>query len=354
MWITGLEAVKNKIGVKVVYDLSATPFFLRGSGHPEGALFPWVVSDFSLIDAIECGIVKVPRVPISDDTMQTGMPTYRDIWFRIKDHLPKKGRGSKDENEVVDPKLPQELEGALISLYGNYEKYYKQWEQNTAAKTRGATPPVFIVVCNNTSVSKLVYDWVSGYEKPLTDNQTVIVPGNLNIFNNANDYGQWRSIANTILIDSEQLESGEAMSKEFKQMAQVAIEDFKNDYHKRFPDRSTDELTEEDLLREVMNTVGKSGKLGENVRCVISVSMLTKAGMPILSRISWGFVLSPLNCFVNRLLDVLYAAAAMKPKKTACLKRNTPRSMACHSPLFRVPDRVLIPNRLNRLLAFAL
>ena len=53
VWITGLEAVKAKIGVKTVYDLSATPFFLRGSGYPEGTLFPWVVSDFSLIDAIE-------------------------------------------------------------------------------------------------------------------------------------------------------------------------------------------------------------------------------------------------------------------------------------------------------------
>ncbi len=61
VWISGLEAVKRKIGVPVVYDLSATPFFLRGSGYSEGTLFPWVVSDFSLIDAIECGIVKVPR-----------------------------------------------------------------------------------------------------------------------------------------------------------------------------------------------------------------------------------------------------------------------------------------------------
>src|SRR3972149_697070 len=63
IWISGLEAVKAKIGVKVTYDLSATPFFLRGSGYPEGTLFPWVVSDFSLVDAIESGIVKVPRVP---------------------------------------------------------------------------------------------------------------------------------------------------------------------------------------------------------------------------------------------------------------------------------------------------
>lgn len=68
IWITGLEAVKAKLGIKVVYDLSATPFFLKGSGYPEGTLFGWVVSDFSLIDAIESGIVKVPRVPVSDDS----------------------------------------------------------------------------------------------------------------------------------------------------------------------------------------------------------------------------------------------------------------------------------------------
>ncbi|MCL4498722.1 MAG: DEAD/DEAH box helicase family protein, partial [Chloroflexi bacterium] len=76
IWISGIEAVKSKIGVKAVYDLSATPFFLRGSGHSEGKLFPWVVSDFSLIDAIESGIVKVPRVPVADDSMQGEQPTY--------------------------------------------------------------------------------------------------------------------------------------------------------------------------------------------------------------------------------------------------------------------------------------
>lgn len=69
VWISGIEAVRAKIGVKVIYDLSATPFFLRGSGYPEGTLFPWVVSDFSLIDSIEAGIVKVPRVPVADDSI---------------------------------------------------------------------------------------------------------------------------------------------------------------------------------------------------------------------------------------------------------------------------------------------
>ena len=102
IWISGLEVVKNKIGIKAVYDLSATPFFLRGSGYPEGTLFPWVVSDFSLIDAIEAGIVKVPRVPISDDSMAGELPTYRDIWPRIREHLPKKGRKTESVGEEPD------------------------------------------------------------------------------------------------------------------------------------------------------------------------------------------------------------------------------------------------------------
>ena len=114
----------KKIGIKVVYDFSATPFFLRGSGYDEGTLFPWVVSDFFLVDAIECGIVKVPRVPVADDSMKGDQPTYRDIWIRIRDDLPKKGR--KSYKVDGEPKLPVELQGALHSLYNNYEKYYRQ------------------------------------------------------------------------------------------------------------------------------------------------------------------------------------------------------------------------------------
>ena len=67
LWINGLEAVRKKLKAGLVYDLSATPFFLAGSGYVEGTLFPWVVSDFSLMDAIECGIVKLPRVPVADN-----------------------------------------------------------------------------------------------------------------------------------------------------------------------------------------------------------------------------------------------------------------------------------------------
>lgn len=273
VWISGLEAVKAKIGLKVVYDLSATPFFLRGSGYGEGTLFPWVVSDFSLIDAIESGIVKVPRVPVSDDSMVGTLPTYRDLWPRIRNALPKKGRGT--EAVSGEPHLPLELEGALHALYGNYEKYYNLWEKDEEASSKGITPPVFIVVCNNTNVSKLLFDYIAGWEKPLDNDSTVLVPGQLQIFSNVVD-GAWTARPNTILIDSEQLESGEAMSSEFKKIAALEIEEFKTEYRIRFPGRDTDSLTDEDLLREVMNTVGKPGKLGEQVKCVVSVSMLSE------------------------------------------------------------------------------
>ena len=141
IWISGIEAVKAKICAKAIYDLSATPFFLRGSGYPEGTLFPWVISDFSLIDAIEAGIVKVPRVPVADDSVVGDQPTYRDLWLRIREDLPKKGRKSEELGE--EPKLPAELEVAIQSPYGNYRKYYKLWEKNADAQAKGLTPPVF-------------------------------------------------------------------------------------------------------------------------------------------------------------------------------------------------------------------
>jgi type III restriction enzyme len=274
IWISGIEAVKAKIGVKAIYDLSATPFFLRGSGYPEGTLFPWVVSDFSLIDAIEAGIVKVPRVPVADDSMTGDQPTYRDLWPRIRDQLPRKGLGTGEGGG--EPKLPVELQGALLSLYGNYEKYFSLWQRNAASRALGGgAPPVFIVVCNNTNVSRLVFNFIAGWDKQIGD-QTIAQAGQLPIFRNDDGRGGWLHRPNTVLVDSRQLESGESMSDDFKKIAAREIDEFKAEYRVRFPGRDAESLTDEDLLREVMNTVGKPGKLGEQVKCVVSVSMLTE------------------------------------------------------------------------------
>ena len=267
LWISGLEAVQAKLGIKTVYDLSATPFFLSGSGYSqekpngkklkEGVLFPWVVSDFALIDAIESGIAKIPRVPVADDAMRGEAPIYRNLWNVIGKRLRKKAVGE-------GPQLPAELETALRSLYENYEGAYQQWQKNPG----DLTPPVMIVVCNNTSVSKRVYDWIAGWEKKTNDGGTVVVPGNLPIFNNEVN-GAWGEKLNTLIIDSKQLESGEALKSAFKRAARMEIAQFKRS-------RNDENVTDEDLLREVMNTVGQLGKLGEQIKCVVSVSMLSE------------------------------------------------------------------------------
>jgi type III restriction enzyme len=274
LWITGLEAVHKKIGVKTVFDLSATPFYLKGSGYSEGTLFPWVVSDFSLMDAIECGIVKVPRVPIADNAMTGDYPKYRNLWVEIREGLKDVRRGPEDAHKP--PLLPGLLEGALKSLYGHYAQKFAEWEGDQEGRANGSTPPVFIVVCNNTNVSKAVFDYIAGYETEHQhpDGEPVVAPGALARFNNTRDQ-RWLHQPNTILVDSRQLESGEGLSDDFKKLSRHQIEDFKAEYRKR-TGRDADDLKDEDLMREVLNTVGKKGKLGEHVRCVVSVSMLTE------------------------------------------------------------------------------
>ncbi|HUK06830.1 MAG TPA: DEAD/DEAH box helicase family protein [Stellaceae bacterium] len=271
MWITGLEMVKRKLGVATVYDLSATPFFLQGSGHPEGTLFNWTMSDFSLMDAIECGIVKLPRVPVADNVPGGDTPMYRNLWEHIGKKLPKKGRTASGRR--LDPlTLPVELLTALDALYGHYEKTFAAWQDSKIA-----IPPVFIVVCNNTSTSELIYRYVSGFHREQEDGSDTFRNGHLALFRNYDDDGNRLPRPSTILIDSAQLESGEALDKDFREMAADEIERFRREIIERTRDpRAGDAIEDATLLREVMNTVGKPGRLGEQIRCVVSVSMLTE------------------------------------------------------------------------------
>lgn len=270
LWISGLEIVTRKLGVTRIVDLSATPFFLRGSGYAEGTLFPWTMSDFSLMDAIECGIVKLPRVPVADNIPGDDMPKFRNLWEHIRTRMPKKGRG---KSKALDPlSIPIELQTALDALYGHYEKTYNLWMEAGVK-----VPPCFIVVCNNTSTSKLVYDYISGFHRENEDGSTTLENGRLALFRNFDEYGNPIPRPPTLLIDSEQLESGDALDKNFRSMASDELERFRREIIERTGDRAQAEnLTDQDLLREVMNTVGKEGRLGGGIRCVVSVSMLTE------------------------------------------------------------------------------
>lgn len=271
LWISGLEVVGKKLGINKVFDLSATPFFLQGSGYAEGALFPWTMSDFSLMDAIECGIVKLPRVPIAENIPGDEMPMFRNLWENIRLDMPKKGRGQSGE---LDPlKLPTRLQTAIQALYGHYEKTYKLWEEKGID-----VPPCFIIVCQNTSISKLVFDYISGFQRANDDGTSTLENGRLALFRNFDETtGNPLPRPNTILIDSEQLEAGDVLDEDFRKMAKDEIDRFRREIIERTGDiRAADTLTDQELLREVMNTVGKPGQLGGNIRCVVSVSMLTE------------------------------------------------------------------------------
>lgn len=273
LWITGLKAVQEKLAIQKVYDLSATPFFLRGSGYAEGTLFPWTVSNFSLMDAIECGIVKLPRVPVSDNVPESEIPKFRNLWTHIGKKMPKQGRGKDSQADSLKSlELPIVLLSALDALYGHYVKTFELWQEQGIP-----VPPVFIIVCNNTSTSKYVYDYISGFTA--RNNETgeeTYHAGRLALFRNYDDYGNRLARPNTLLIDSQQLESGDALDKNFREMAAVEIEQFRYEIGQREGAAAATNITEQDLLREVMNTVGKQGKLGESIRCVVSVSMLTE------------------------------------------------------------------------------
>jgi DNA modification methylase len=267
LWISGIEAVKRHLGLGAVYDLSATPFFLSGSGWPEGTLFPWVVSDFSLMDAIECGIVKLPRVPVADNLPGQPAPLYRNLWPTIQKRMPKKTRGEKK----LDPqKLPTELKTALDALYGHYLKTFQAWE-----KAEVGVPPVFIVVCNNTTNSELVAEYIAGYERERSEGELEFHQGALELFRNFTDEGDRLHRPRTLLIDSQQIDSGEAIPAAYLDVYKGEIETFRREKAHR-DGESAKALSPEDILREVMNTVGRKGRLGGEIRCVVSVSMLTE------------------------------------------------------------------------------
>ena len=270
LWISGLEIVKRKLGIPRVIDLSATPFFLAGSGYREGTMFHWTMSDFSLMDAIECGIVKLPRVPVADNIPGADQPMFRDLWKHIGKKMPKSGR---KKGGALDPlSLPPQLMTALDALYGHYVKTFDAWERENTA-----VPPCFIVVCSNTASSKLVYDYISGWRTQKPDGTEDFQDGRLALFRNFDSYGTPLAKPNTLLIDSEQLESGDALDANFRVMAADEIDKFRRAIVERTGDpRAGENLTDQELLREVMNTVGKAGQLGGHIRCVVSVAMLTE------------------------------------------------------------------------------
>jgi len=190
------------------------------------------------------------------------------LWKHIGKDMPKKG-ASKGGGDADPRDIPDKLKTALHALYKHYSETFDEWRRAGLD-----LPPVFIVVCNNTSTSKLVYEWISGWERTNEDGDPVFEHnGHLELFRNYDDNGNRLAKPNTLLIDSHQIESGEALDPNFRAMAAPEIEQFKRERTQR---GEHGDIPDNELLREVMNTVGKKDRLGEQIRCVVSVSMLTE------------------------------------------------------------------------------
>lgn len=279
VWYNGLLELSKKFNVKAIYDLSATPYFLNGSGYIPYSLFPWVVSDFGLVEAIESGLVKIPFLPEKDNTHNIERATLANIYEHAKKELPKKGLRKKkseaaEKGELLKeepPQLPLLVKTALDQFYTHYQKDY------TRIGDLFSSPPVMIIVCNNTTVSKEVYKFIAGYDYENEKGEKTIIPGAFNLFSNYDRATQQiLKKPPTLLIDSDALENSNQINEEFKKVFASEIDSFKREYRITHPGRSIENITDADILREVVNTVGKSNSLGSHVRCVVSVSMLTE------------------------------------------------------------------------------
>ena len=293
VWYEGLRQMKLQ-GYKIqhVYDLSATPYFLKGSGYQEYSLFPWVVSDFGLVDAIESGLVKIPFLPTFDNSQDLDEPKLRNIYEYVRTELPKKGvrgakKAAKEEAEKTGgkvialpeqpPKLPALINSALKQFVKDYEEYDAGMRQAGESSVGiFTTPPVFIVVCNNTTVSKEVFKYIAGYESVDANGNKIYIDGQFPMFSNYRNNLPLKKQP-TLLIDSTAIDEAEAtIDDDFKNVFSEEIQQFKQEYAQIHGAGSADNLTDGDILREVVNSVGKPDTLGAHIRCVVSVSMLTE------------------------------------------------------------------------------
>jgi type III restriction enzyme len=144
-----------------------------------------VVSDFGLVDAIESGLVKIPQMPVRDAT-GAQIASYFNIWNWILPKLtPAETGGARGS-----PKPEAILKFAhhpVAILGGLWEKGLEEW-QNSGSQLR---PPVFIIVCKNTRIAKVVYEWFAEDKAPLG-----IPSANIAGFRNSNGK------TNTIRVDS--------------------------------------------------------------------------------------------------------------------------------------------------------
>jgi type III restriction enzyme len=259
VWIDGLDRIQKLRGINFCVDLSATPYFLGRVGQETNRPFPWVVSDFGLVDAIESGLVKVPQLAVRDTT-GAEIPGYFNIWRWILPQLTTQERGGKKAN----PKPEAILKWAntpIAMLGGLWEALADDWAQ----QTDDPRPPVFILVCKNTKIAKVVYEWLAEDKPP-----TAIPHCKIEHFRNRD--GE----TNTLRVDSKvvhETDTGEAKGDEARWMRltldTVGRQHWPADSQGReiYPE-GFEELA--DKLKRPHHPPGR------DLRCIVSVGMLTE------------------------------------------------------------------------------
>lgn len=222
VWVSGLDRIHKTRNIITCYDFSATPFAPSGKRNDEEALFSWIVSDFGLNDGIESGLVKTPRVVVRDDAIPD-IETFKSKLYHIYADETVKDDINRKANE--EEPLPDLLIQAYYLLGKDWLELFKAW--NDAGSV---VPPVMITVANRTeTAARIKYSF---------DHKRIQIP-------------ELCEPDLTIHIDSKALDDVESIANKSKR-----------------------EAAEE--LREIVDTVGQRGKMGEQIRNVISVGMLSE------------------------------------------------------------------------------
>ncbi|QEL17385.1 BPTD_3080 family restriction endonuclease [Limnoglobus roseus] len=278
VWLEGLDRINNCLGPKqpgisFCVDLSATPFYLRGSGYPEGQPFPWLVSDFGLVDAIESGIVKIPRLPVSDDAKKKDEigrpdPKYFRLWHHISAAMkPHEKHGSGKPK--AEP-CYREAEGALKVLAGQWKEKFGQFRSADANQVQ--IPPVLIVVCDNTDIADYFFRKISGESEA-----DIVTPQDVEEVEAGEDEeptpGKKEKAKKQVVYGKSEILDEFANAAARKVTIRI---DTKLLAEAESADPTKNRKTAAEELRKVIATVGRPGEPGEHVRCVVSVSMLTE------------------------------------------------------------------------------
>ena len=258
VWVDGLDKIHKLRGINLCVDFSATPYFLGRVGQAANRPFPWVMSDFGLIDAIESGLVKIPQLAIRDNT-GSSIPGYFNIWHWILPQLTLAERGGKKARPK--PEAILKYAHTPIAMLGSL------WEKDLEESVKNGDdgrPPVFIIVCKDTPLAKIVYDWIGEGRCP-----TGIPPSKIDGFRN-------NGRRNTIRVDSKvvhETNSGESKSDETRWMR------FTLDTVGRvsWPKDSLGRPLYPSGFEELATKRGESlDPPGRDVRCIVSVAMLTE------------------------------------------------------------------------------